>query len=301
MKRIMTAVIIFVLFFAILPPHAVKAAESSNPKIMLSHYSLDENITSDGETIVHLEFTNLSKTYSFSEILITFTSPNNTVTPVLGDTNQIYIENLEPEETITVDVPVILYETGAQYVRMDFSFLYTYAESENGTNYSYIAFTKQGDGNLVITNANIARTTNVGAQTIASVSYTNNSTSTVYNAKIHFSGDIDEEKVVNLGTVGAGETGYSENYFVFDDIGTKNLNVFLSYENEAGTETSVPGSLYSIQVNEAEVGESSTVNQGEEVTQENVQTSSTVFMVLGLITVLVVLLLIIAFFGRKKR
>ena len=208
---IAVACILMSMFF---PLYTVKAEEVSNPKIMLTGYSVEEGASASGDTMVYLDFTNMSKVYDFSEILITYTSPNNTVAPVFGVTNQIYIDTLKAGKTKRIELPIVLLDAGTQYGRMDFNIQYTYAGSKNAANYSYIVFLKQRDGNLTITNANIARATTVGAQTIASISYMNNSSITMYNVKIHFGGDI-EEKEVYIGTVGAGENGYSENYVIY--------------------------------------------------------------------------------------
>ena len=298
MKKICGTVIACILVCMFFPLYTAKAEELSNPKIMLTGYSVEESVSVSGDTMVHLDFTNMSKLHELSEILITYTSPNNTVAPVFGVTNQIYIEKLDAEETSRVNLPVVLLEAGTQYARMDFNIQYTYGGSKNAQNYSYIVFLKQRDGNLTITNTNIARSTTVGAQTIASISYRNNSSITMYNAKIHFTGGI-EEKEVYIGTVGAGGSGYSENYVVFKETGTQNLTVYMTYENAGGIETVVEGETYSIQVDEIDNGTDQNPNGTDDELQGENQVYS--YGVLIIITAIVVFILIMAFLNRKKK
>ncbi len=278
----------------------VQAAEVSNPKIILSSYSVDENAIVGEETYLHLEFTNMSKKYDMSEILITYNSSNNTISPIVGATNQFYIDTIGRSQTASIDLPIIMYSDGNGYALANFNISYTFGDIHFANNSSYIMFPIQDVGKLSFSNVNISETSNVGAKTMIGISYTNDSSAPVYNAKIHMYYE-GNDKIIELGKIASEKTGYAENSIVFNSEGNKSISISLTYEDESGNETTVQGATYSVQVGEKIENYQNENDITETSNQNTLLFSKSTIKIIGVIAVIIIVMLITIIMGKRKK
>lgn len=250
MKKTILSLCLMAFLWCILPGMQCNATEVGNPKIMLTNYSIDNNnIVLGEETKLHLEFTNMSKSYSLSEVQVTYTSENKTIMPVVGNTNQFYIPTMGKEETVSVDVPIVIYDIDNGYAQATFQMLYTVADTTQKTNTSYIVFPLESVGELSINNINVTKNIATYSKALIGVSYTNTGEEDIYNVVMNVSGDLDNgAQAVKLGNVKAGQNGYFEYYMSFSEAGTKSITVSFTYEDSEGKQYTVNESNYSIEV-----------------------------------------------------
>ncbi len=252
MKKSIIAIFISIVIWCMFPAIQSNAVEVGYPKLILTHYSIDKNIIPGEETNLHLEFTNMSKSYNISEILVTYYSENNTIMPIVGSTNQIYITTMGKEETVSVDIPIVIYDIANGYAQASFQMSYTVANTVQESNSSFIIFPLESTVELSINNVNVTQNVETYAKSLISVSYANAGEEDIYNVVMNIKGDISNKAAsAQIGNVKSGQNGYFEYYVSFEEAGEKSISVSFTYEDIDGKVYTLDDSTYSIVVTDS--------------------------------------------------
>lgn len=299
---------IFIFIAFLLLPGMETFATEKYPKVVLDSYIIDSTHATYGEeTTISLDFVNKSNDYSVSEVLITFTSGNNTVLPVQGISNQVYIESISPGGKETVTIPIVLEKSSTGYAHMSFTMQYTVTDSSDGTsslqsNSAFIMFPMNTLRNLSITNFNIPSSVQVNSSGLVSANYSNDSARDIYNVHMQIMGiDDGDIQQVNIGNIAAGQSGYFENYVQFNNPGIKKVSINFIYEDENGKlyETEAKDyilTVYEKQVSSVDRDESIDENTEDGVnnTAESNSNGNISLIILCLVVVLILICVILA-------
>ncbi|MBE5905178.1 MAG: hypothetical protein E7277_00090 [Lachnospiraceae bacterium] len=277
--------------------HTLEAKAATKPQVIISSYTLDDEIEFGKETNLHLNITNESGRVGVKGILITYVSENNTIVPAQGKSNQVYITSIEPGKTAAVDVPVVFNNSGDFFGQASFTIEYSVENREPFTNQSYIVFPFTESGVLDIKNVNVATNASIGAKSLVGVNYTNNSESLIRGVKLVVSGDVEGERVeTKLGDVTAQRNGYFETYVVYKHEGANKIKISLVYEDEKENSYVANGGEYTVMVSKdndvVDEGRGSGVtDNGQSENNSNVDMHK---FFIGLAIILVVVLVVVA-------
>ncbi len=277
--------------------HTLEAKAATKPQVIISSYTLDDEIEFGKETNLHLNITNESGRVGVKGILITYVSENNTIVPAQGKSNQVYITSIEPGQTTAVDVPVVFNNSGDFFGQASFTIEYSVENREPFTNQSYIVFPFTESGVLDIKNVNVATNASIGAKSLVGVNYTNNSESLIRGVKLVVSGDVEGERVeTKLGDVTAQRNGYFETYVVYKHEGANKIKISLVYEDEKENSYVANGGEYTVMVSKdndvVDEGRGSGVaDNGQSENNSNVDMHK---FFIGLAIILVVVLVVVA-------
>ena len=312
MKKIGFLLASMLVVLAVLPTGKCEASESfSKPQVSLTSYSLnDEKVVLGKDNSIHLEFTNLSNDLPVTDVLVSFTSLNNTVRPVYGKSNQLYFSEIEANGTVETDLPInIVYQENG-YSSMSFLIEYCVGEEVLCNEMSYIVIPADVAEKLVVENISVSSSAQVNSKVSLLVNYQNAGETTLQDVYLTVN-CVEFEKPLKLLVkegLAAGEKGYFEYYLAFDSVGNKKLSLTLSGADEAGDEYVINGGEYSVQVLEEETTGNNTSNVDE--TDKHVghtepvgteQEALNVYVVIGIIAVIVIVCLLIGAFSTKKR
>lgn len=114
---------------------------SINPFVVIESYEVENtNLQYGDETVLHLTLTNESKTTDIHELLISYASQNASIVPVYGQTNTVYVDQIEAGKSITLDIPIAILSSTSGYVQMEFQMQYTANMKVYSNNNNFIVF-----------------------------------------------------------------------------------------------------------------------------------------------------------------
>ena len=171
------------------------------------------------------------------------------ITPVYGESNQVFIPeigaNQNYELLVQVDVPNDIEATKAS---ITLSMNYMIGE-EAAANSASVYIPVEYTSSLSINSVSVAESTKVGAKALISVTYVNESESSLKNVSFLMDGKITEEsKKVDIGTVEAGSSMYKDMYVVFTESGDQNVEITVQYEDAEGNKYNKDVSVETISV-----------------------------------------------------
>ena len=290
-----------------------EAAEiASKPQVGLDSYYLNnEKVVLGEDNSIHLEFCNQSR-YPVSDIMISFSSENNTVVPTYGESNQLYISKIGAKETVGVDFPINIVNHVNGYATMSFSIEYCVGTQVLSNNMSYIVIPIDTVEKISIKNLNVSSTAQVNSKVSVVVNYENIGKNTLQDVHLIINSE-DFEKPIDLlakDMLAAGEVGYFEYYLSFDTIGNKKVSFETRYLDEKGNEYSMDCGEYVVQVTKQDdvlndESEADELQQGISQEKDNNEGAEEAIgssrLIVGIVCIAVIMCVLVGVFVWRKR
>ena len=302
MKKIAVMTLLFICMTVIsVFPKVSETSAGKLPLIVIESYELTSGDFSPGTTsTITLNVMNNGDSYAADTIKISFSSLDG-VSPVYGTDNQVIIDELvageQTQVSFAVEVPSNIEK---EKLAMDFEISYVVFD---GASKDYMAFTNiasisvpvKYDKTFKVNSVSVAESTTVGATTLISISYSNDSLADVKEIELIIEGNIDAaNKKVEIGELSSGQTEYKDTYVKFLEEGHQTINVSIRYVDGEGRVISRELGNYSV-----EVGKNPNQNSSSSVELEKDNTMIYVLIVV-VVVVMVMGALYIVIIRRKN-
>ena len=296
--------LMFVMIGMIFPAMKTEAIENENPRVIVTAYGVSDGAIAPGETST-LNFTlkNMSKTQTAYAVVVTVTSDNLKVYPVYSTSNQRYIEEIKPNEevSITMDIEGSL-NLDVQSVNFNVNMLYQDSRSEEITNSSIIQLPVSVENALVVSRYYIPETAAVNNRTRINATIKNSGAEELTNVQMIVQVDGVEQPAIDIGTVEGKGEGYRDTYIEFATTGTHSVMITFKYSDTVGNVYTTHTDIF--QVNVVENAEDVTQQQSVE-NQDATATAGLPFNIaiwqICLIAGIIVVIIIIIVLLRKDR
>lgn len=289
MKRITVMAFLFICMTVIsMSAKTCETTAGKLPLIVIESYELTNGDFSPGTTSkITLTVMNNGDSYAADTVKITFSSLDG-VTPVYGTDNQMIIDELQPGEETQVSFEVeVPSNIEKEKLSMDFDISYVVFEKDSKnympfSNNASISVPVKLDKTFKVNSVSVAESTTVGATTLVSISYSNDSPSDVKEIELVIDGNIDaENKKVKIGDLSSGQTEYKDTYVKFLEEGHQTINICITYVDSEGRLISRELGNYAVEVGKSLSNDSSS---SVELKKDN-----TIYIVIVVIIVVVVM------------
>lgn len=236
-------VLLFVLILTTVTPLRVEAKKDgysdAKPRIVIDSFKVTDDAIVPGEEFdLQLELYNPGRVYSANNILLTFTNNPDTISVVYPNSDQLYIESIEPgkKENVTIRLKASS-EIKTETVKFEVNSVFADAETSSNLNYMSIALPVTKSSKFEIQNVSIQEEVYKGAKTRAHITYKNSGSDNFYNVTMHIEGEaLDSSQQYSLGSLIAGKVSYAEAYIEFVQMGKQSINIYFTYEDIKGNQ-----------------------------------------------------------------
>lgn len=251
MKRLNTIIIsIFMIVYMLFPTQAMcKEIGIGNlpPKLIIESYELDPKQLIPGEEFcIKLNIKNTNPEVAAENIILTYTSSDNSIYPVYGTPNQSYISSIVGEETKQVWLYMKVSSTvKSEVTALNFTLDYSSAVSSNVSCNANVILPISSNCKMAVNSISVAEDSNVGSKSLVNVKFTNTGIVNIKNITMKLQGDIlEEQKQIVFGDLGIGGQAIKDYYVNFQNEGKQQLKISFTYEDEDGTVFEIPESMY---------------------------------------------------------
>lgn len=270
-------------------------------RVYMTKYELIEGTLAPGENVtLALTFYNPEKRLDAYNILLTYATDGSNVRPVYGNSNQVYIDRLKPQEEVTVEIELHVIKE-AVYDEMVMQYYVTYGDDTCST-YEYsatIAAPLTGTCQIDVGEVYISESSVKGHNSLISVQYSNTGEQKIESPIMHIE-YAENDKEIELDSLYARESATEECYLLFDEVGEIPVSVYISYSDQDGFTYTTDVHEYAVAVTEEK---DNSGNKLEEVTPEGVGelyiTNTQLFIMAAFIVF--ALIVGILLFGNKRK
>lgn len=275
----------------------VEAANKN--RVVIQSYSVSNDDVAPGDKFdLTVRIKNTSATQAAESVLLTFDSSSEGIYPVYGESNQQYIDRLEPNQEMDVVMHLQAASTLEAY-NVDYHVNIAYGEGNRDLqNEAVIQIPIGQESSLMVLSYSVADNTTVGAKTRISVNYKNVGLEELNDVVMHVNVDGMTEQKSEIGNIAAGEENNKETYFSFAKPGEQEVTIFLTYKDTTGTQCYTQNISAKVEVTESDsLGGDSTLLLG---TDESSGLHLQAWQVLVILAIIVVSGIIIVLI-RKDR
>lgn len=276
-------------------------ASTEYARVYLAEYELVEGIFAPGENVkLALTFTNPNKKLEAYNIMFTYATENSNVRPVYGKSNQVYIDRIGPEASVTVEIELLI-PRDVVAGEMVMGYYVSYGD-DTYSSYEYsasIAAPLTGTCQIMIEEIYVPEANVKGHNSLISVGYANVGTVKIEKPVLYIACG-DNVKQLELESLYAGEKQSVEYYFMFEEVGVTPVTISMSYSDSDGFTYSTDVYEYAVSVAEE------TENSGsklEEVTPEgfsDLYLTNTQLCIIAAFAVFAMIVGIVLFGNKKK-
>jgi len=306
-KILMSLVALGVVLSSSLQANAVAVTQETTPQVTLSSYSIAEGTLAPGEEItLNLDFKNLSKRTNVKEMLVSYTSPNGAVTPIFGNSNQLYITNIDSDQTQEVQLSLNIADAAITDIQLAFTLQYASESNEEYSNTVLVDIPMQVEAQISVNSLYVASSANVGVNSLVSINYGNQSADDLKNVTMLIEGDIpDAQKKVVLGDLAAGEVNSLDYYVSFLDAGTQTLTISCTYEDKNGNLITLDSKDFTVQVLDANApivtDTSSTTTTTAPTTTEGISVTTVLLAIVSAVVLILIAAVILRTVRRNRK
>lgn len=305
LKKISSCLILlFMLVGMMIPVLRTEAIENENPRVIITAYGVSDGSIAPGEKST-LSFTlkNMSKTQSAYGVVVTVLSDNLKVYPVYSTSDQRYIEEIKPNEeiTVTMDVEGAL-NLDVQSVNFDVNLLYQDQTGEEITNATIIQLPVSVENALVVSRYYIPETAAVNNRTRINATIKNSGAEELTNVQMIVQVDGDEQPPLDIGTVEGKGEGYRDTYIEFKSTGTHNVMITFKYSDSVGNVFTTHTDVFQVNVVENADGVSQHDLTDNQNAEDNVAVTNhiEIWQICLIAGIMVVLIIIIVLMRKDK-
>ena len=230
--------------------HATQLASAESAFVDIEAYEVEEGTLNAGEQItLNLKLKNNSEVTDAKNAVVTFESMDGALAPIYGDDNQIYIGTVPAGQTVNVMIEAVVnkqYKADATPLKCFFTYV-SGASALNNT--VVINIPTNVSGILQAESVIVAENATVGVNTLVSVRCKNGGTTTITDAKLVVTGNVQEDnKEILLPAISEGKTIAEDYYVSFVESGIQNLQLALQYTDAKGNVCTIDCGDYKVNV-----------------------------------------------------
>ncbi|MDD5934269.1 MAG: hypothetical protein PUC65_01695 [Clostridiales bacterium] len=275
------------------------------PKLIIESYEITNGQLIPGEQFtLKLTIKNTNPYIEAQNIMLLYSSVNNVVYPVFGNSNQYFISSIQGGKKATVELPMTVFEkTKDSVASVNVQLQYSSENGKDTTSTSGLIFPISASCSMDITTLSVAQSSTIGSKSLVGIAYMNTGFSDIKNAKMLLDGDIlEEQKEILLGDLAIGAQASKDCYVNFQHEGTQTLSVSFSYEDTNGVVYTIPATSFTTTVNPAVVNTFVEVSANPEskTLMESIDVWQMVAIIGGIIAVLVIIFAIVKVKNRRK-
>lgn len=254
MKRVLQVMLGLMLIVSgmVLPqPITVEAGSG----LMVVSYEIEKGDFSPGsESTIKFTIKNQNVKAAATEITAEISSGSSEVTSVYGESNQKFLGNIGPGQTLDVSFRM---DVGAQIdiskAQVTLKLNYTMSGEDTEKSSSVFIPVKQ-NGGIVINGVSVADSAKIGSKALISITYENSSDETLKNVTFNLDGNIEEDgKTVEIGNLESGASDYHDAYVKFTELGEQTVSISVEYTDMEGNKFTKDVSNEVITVSEGEI------------------------------------------------
>lgn len=294
-KKILSLVTLVAVVLLMLPSVKAEAASITNPKVVVEKVDFKDSV-------INVTLANKSNSVAVTDVLLSYESEKDVVVPVNGQSNQVFVSTIKANDSVTVELPVLVKNSGATAAKVEFKIEYVVASTDvqkSSNSFIMLDLSSVG-GNLTISNISFPSEGYLYEKGLVSFTYKNATDSDITGLKLMVSGLNDGNvEIYNVGDVKAKKTGYYETYLSFNTLGARDVVVAYAYTTSEGEEVVSEGTIYSTYVSERMT---ETVIPSTQPTEEsNVEKGFNIsYVFIGLAGILVVICAVLAINSTRK-
>lgn len=240
------AAVLFMMMLAV-PNVKAEAASVSYPKIVVESVTTDGNKVFIGDEVpLHVTLKNMSNKVAVTEVLLTYSSEEDVIVPIEGQSNQVFVSEIKAGEEMAADFSVKVTETKDTFAKINFDIKYVITVFDDlgrpsysqQTNSSYAVLDIYSEEKvLTISNLSVPVDGALYEKGLISFNYANTATTDITDFKVTVAGLNDNEpEVFSIGDIKSKKTGYFENYITYSVTGNRTVSITFSYTNSDGEE-----------------------------------------------------------------
>ena len=230
--------------------HATQLASAESAVVDIEAYEVEEGALNAGEQItLNLKLKNNSEVTDAKNAVVTFESMDGALAPIYGDDNQIYVGTIPAGQTVNVMIEAVVnkqYKADATPLKCFFTYV-SGASALNNT--VVINIPTNVAGILQAESVVVAENATVGVNALVSVRCKNGGTTTITDAKLVVTGNVQEDnKEILLPAISEGKTIAEDYYVSFVESGIQNLQLELQYTDTKGKACTIDCGEYKVNV-----------------------------------------------------
>lgn len=235
----------------------VSAATTNQAKIMIEAYDIIKGkVVEGGKIELELTFKNIDSKLTAENITVDLEAVDDMMYPIYGESNQIFIEKIQPKGTHKVKVKLDIAPSLKERTAVRLNFLISYFDKINGEsrNETFILLPTVQECVMNVKNLSVANTATLGAKSLISVACVNAGITEIYEAFMYIEGDIlAEQKKVLIGNIPVGEQMNFDTSVNFQKAGEQTIKIQFEYKDSEGHKFKTSEAEYIIHVTENEV------------------------------------------------
>ena len=236
--------------------HATQMTSAESAVVDIETYEVEEGTLNAGEQItLNLKLKNNSEVTDAKNAVVTFESMDGALAPIYGDDNQIYVGTIPAGQTVNVIIEAVVnkqYKADATPLKCYFTYV-SGASALNNT--VVINIPTNVAGILQAESVIVAENATVGVNALVSVRCKNGGTTSINDAKLLVTGNVQEDnKEIALPVVGEGKTIAEDYYVSFVESGIQNLQLALQYTDVKGNVCTIDCGEYKVNVTNKTTG-----------------------------------------------
>jgi hypothetical protein len=302
LKRVISMILLCLMFSSVTVQAEVNK-ENLKSRVILSSYEIVGDVASPGKQVtLNMTFSNKNPYKDVYSILISFSSDKNSIYPVYGQSNQVYIEKIKAKSEETVSVDFLLSQTiDKDLIPLQLDISYVDKTDEAGSNVAGILLPITHVNKLQVRSVSVTDNNTLGARTIVGIKYENIGLTDLQNIELMIEGDIlENQESINLGKLAAGKSQYSETSINFQKEGEQTVRITMKYEDQDGTAYACPEQEYTVNVKSGVTNKTQDMNY--EFNNSALDTSlSNIFLIAGCGMLILILFVIILVKGKKRK
>lgn len=281
------------------------AAGEYKAQLILERYELPDTYTIGEDTTIKVVFRNTDKNHDITNILVTSSSTGNSVIPVEGRSNQIYIEAIKAQGEQEIEIPIVITNSESGYASMVFNMEYM-SDGGRWTSTSYIVFPvvveQEAVSVIILKNVNVPENAVENSNLLISTSFLNASATDIFNTSLMVEGDIvGGTAIKSLGTVTTKRNAYGELFVSFATDGEKKVSLYISYEDADGEKHIESIGSYTIDVVKNESVNGTTPSDADIKTDPEANVPIYVLLLIAAGVIAIVIIVVTVINGVRKR
>lgn len=245
--------------------------KSMKSRVILTDFQVSNHAIAPGDEFdLTATLKNPSKDNSVKSLIVTHSNEIESVYGVYGDSDQAFIDELEPLQSETIKFRLkASEEIKTDAVMLTFTITFADEEFTNNSNTITVMIPVEQTSQLEIQAVSVPENAVIDSKTRVRVTYKNSGSEDLYNIVMKIDGiSLEEPQQVSLGTLSSSKVNYVETYVKFASIGKKEAEISFTYEDIKGNKFNTKAYKVSLQVNQSGKEEGSS--------QENVKEKSTI-------------------------
>lgn len=218
-------------------PATAEATGEENPRVIIEEYSISsEEITPGQQFDLTLKVRNTSQYYDVYSVIVTVSDKTQTIYPVYGDSNQVYMDRVYARNFTEITIPMQASESITDSViplEVEISYNDNYfIEKQYNSTILYLPIKMSGDLNVV--SCSVPDTSTVGTKARISVSYENTGLKNLNNIQLHVIKNDEEDITTDLYSLSGSSTSTSDVYIECSEVGDMSISVYFTYQDDKG-------------------------------------------------------------------